>query len=129
VLSNLIAEEKSQFKLRFATFLGTMVLTEIARFKHPAFCEEKEWRFVVIPFLGPHVISPKGDMKFRTSRGLLIPYLELHPAGNSRILPIDSIRYGPTLESRRTEHALRLFLEQQGYKDVRLDGSDIPVRL
>jgi hypothetical protein len=129
VLSGLTLQERNKFKAGFSEFVGTLVLTEIARFKHPAFSEEKEWRFVVRPYIGPHLLAPNSDMKFRPSRGLLIPYFELRPTDNSHLLPIDSIRYGPTLERRRTENALGFFLIQQGYKNVRLDGSYIPVRL
>jgi Protein of unknown function (DUF2971) len=50
--------------------------TAPARFKHPAFREEREWRLVV-PASGPSAVEPKPDVKFRSGTLGVTPYLEI----------------------------------------------------
>jgi len=123
------AQEKKVFFISFNMFLQTAALTEIVRFKHPAFKDEKEWRLVVRPtssFLNQAEIS---QLKFRPSRGMVVPYLELKPKVNGTPLPIDYVRYGPTLDKKRAEKSLDLLFKQKGYVNVKFHGSDIPVIL
>jgi len=121
-------EEKKVFFISFNMFLQATALAEIVRFKHPAFTDEQEWRLVArpkSPFLSQGEIL---QLKFRPSRGMVVPYLELRPK-NGDLLPIDYVRYGPTLEKKRAENSLDLLFKQKGYPEVKFYGSDIPVIL
>jgi hypothetical protein len=129
LLTGLEEKQRLAFVSMFRWFIDTMALTEIARFKHPAFREEKEWRLVARPWSGATNAKKTGNLKFKSSRGMLTPYLELSPKEDKSLLPIVSVRYGPTLEKRRAENTLSLFLKQLGYTNVHLHGSEIPVRL
>jgi hypothetical protein len=129
LITGLEEKQRLAFVSMFRWFIDTMALAEIARFKHPAFREEKEWRLVVRPLPGGTDAKKTGKLKFKPSRGMLTPYLELSPREDKSLLPIESVRYGPTLERRRAENVLNLFLRQRGYTNVQLHGSEIPVRL
>lgn len=113
----------------FVHYLETLALREIVRFKHPAFREESEWRLIAQP--PPRISGEYQDavatVKFRPSHGVPTPYIELRPEGD--LLPITSVRYGPTLERKRVEHALAVLLRKLGYPNIELVGSEIPVRL
>jgi hypothetical protein len=124
---NIEDEYKPLFFTSFEMFLQTLALGEIVRFKYPAFKDEKEWRLVIrpqSPFLNSGEI---GQLKFRPARGMVIPYLELRPKLKAGRLPIDFVRYGPTLEKKRVENSLDLLFKQNGYGDVTFRGSEIPV--
>ena len=105
-----------------------VALGEIVRFKHPAFEEEKEWRLIAQP-KGLKADEEKfvDTLKFKTSRGMPMPYIELLPEGE--LLPITSVQFGPTLEKKRVEHALGVLFRKHGYGKTRIEGSEIPVRL
>jgi hypothetical protein len=105
-----------------------IALGEIVRFKHPAFEEEKEWRLIAQP-KGLEADEDKfiNTLKFRASRGVPMPYIELMPEG--KLLPITSVQYGPTLERKRVEHALNVLFRKHGYGEIRIAGSEIPIRL
>jgi hypothetical protein len=115
-------------------FLNDLILDEIVAFKNPAFEQEEEWRLVAKPrlsrTLSPSLSPAPGDssVKYRTRRGVLVPFIELRPEEGDR-LPILSIRYGPSLDELRTELALEGFLSQCGYPRVRIFGCDMPVIL
>jgi hypothetical protein len=119
---------KQLFIVSFNSFLQTMASTEIVRFKHPAFAEEKEWRLIVRPLSTNLSTNEMALLKFRPSRGVLVPYLELRPK-ESTLLPVSWVRYGPTLEKKRVENSLKLLFKQKGYSPVPIHGSDIPVIL
>jgi hypothetical protein len=120
-----------------------LLLDRIVAFKNPAFKEEKEWRLIVRPSLirsqataqvkaqvkaRARKSNPTGSpFKFRQFRGSLIPYIELHPKEGK--MPLRSIRLGPSLETERTGNALELLLATCGYKNIDVQGSDLPVIL
>ena len=108
------------------SLLKRFALKEIVRFKHPAFEEEREWRIIAQPKTESAELKVMQALKFKASRGVPSPYIELLPDGN--LLPITSVRYGPTLEKKRVEQALDVFFKKHGYSQIR-DGSEIPVRL
>src|SRR5258708_1877548 len=87
--------ERHLFSLSFNTFLQTLALNEIVRFKDPAFEEEREWRLAVRPMSRNRNDQELKHLKFRTARGMAVPYLELRPKTGA-LLPITSVRYGPT---------------------------------
>jgi hypothetical protein len=118
------------FIIETSEFLSELLLDEIATFKNPAFEEESEWRLVVRPrWIDKSAnFSTSSLIKFRESRGYLVPYLELRPPEGQR-LPIRAIRYGPSLIRERVEDPLQLFLNSCGFRGVRIDGSELPVIL
>jgi hypothetical protein len=106
--------------------LQKLTMAEIVRFKHPAFEEEKEWRLIAQPrLLKEDDDGVVNSLKFRASRGVPMPYIELLPEG--KLLPIKSVRYGPTLERKRVEHSLGMLFRKHGYPEMRIEGSQIPV--
>jgi hypothetical protein len=108
--------------------LQTFAINEIVRFKHPAFAVEKEWRLIVRP-TSPNLNTKEiAYLQFRTSRGMMVPYVELHPKEGA-LLPITSVRSGPTLDQRRVAKSLDLLFKQKGYGNIPINGSEIPVIL
>ncbi|MGA2233856.1 MAG: DUF2971 domain-containing protein [Terriglobales bacterium] len=118
-------------KLLIATM--DILLEEIVRFKSEAFKVEKEWRAVVRQreFLkqgtddGGKTPVP---VHFRTSRGMLIPYVKLVPWKRDKKLPIACIRSGPMLDTTMATVATCMMLEKNKFPRVRVHGSDITVR-
>lgn len=45
------------------------------------------------------------------------------------LLPIQSVRYGPTLKQKQAVNALSLLFQQKGYPEIPFNGADIPVVL
>ena len=86
--------------------------------KHPSFSEEKEWRILQVGR------NPK-DVKFRTGRGIVIPYLEL-----SEIPPdvFASVTFGPGHDPEFGVKPMESFLKQNQLEHVRLQASEIPLR-
>jgi hypothetical protein len=118
-------QEKAVFITSFNTMLQTLAASDIFRFKHPAFQAEREWRLIVRPFSLNLSHLEMQQLKFRTtSKGLVVPYLELRPKEGA-LLPVASVRYGPTLEKKRVVSSLGLLFRQKGYA-VDFHGSDIP---
>jgi Protein of unknown function (DUF2971) len=120
--------QKKVFIISLNMFLQTMAATEIIRFKHPSFAEEREWRLAVRPASPHFALQEIQQLQFRTARGMLIPYVELRPKEGA-LLPIKRVRYGPTLEKKRVLNSLELLFKQKKYADVQFEGSEIPVIL
>ena len=106
------------------------MLDEIVGFKTDAFKEEQEWRLVI---RSSELLKQGTDdagktppkINFRTSRGIVIPYVHLVPIAGK--LPIRRIRFGPTLDPKRARASVEMLLEANGFGGVKVDGSDIPV--
>jgi hypothetical protein len=120
--------EKYLFSTSFNTFLQTMAFSEIVRFKDPAFEEEREWRLAVRPMSLKLNDQEAQQLRFRTTKGNIIPYVELRPRGGE-LLPVRSVRYGPTLRQKQALNALSLLFHQKGYPDIKFEGADIPLVL
>jgi len=76
--------------------LTSALLRILVGFKQDMFSHEREWRLV------EHVAQSnqkKRQCKFRSSRGVILPYIELSLGGEISDLPVSEIRCGPT--SRR----------------------------
>jgi hypothetical protein len=67
-------------------------------------------------------------MKFKSARGMLTPYVELKPHPGM-LLPITSVRYGPTLDKKQADNSLSMLFSKHGYSGIDIHGSQIPVRL
>lgn len=96
----------------------------VACFKHPAFKDEREIRFVVTLRDSPRV-------HYRQASGRLVPYVALHfndrQQPSQQRLPIASIRAAPTARNETTLVVTEM-ARSFGYQDVRVDKSMIPFR-
>ena len=97
--------------------------------KHPSFSEEQEWRIAhELPYSEGYP-----EVKFRTSGGNLVPYVELDLFSEEKStrpgFKLVSITHGPTLETRSgwTKKALHMLAERSGFPDCEIQGSDIPL--
>jgi len=110
-----------------------ILLEEIVGFKNKAFDVEKEWRIVVRQRElvkqgtddGGKTTTP---VHFRTSNGMLVPYVYLIATEPTERLPVACVRSGPTLDRTTTGMVVRMMLEKNGFSNVRVEGSDISVR-
>jgi len=110
-----------------------MLMEEIVGFKNQAFEVEQEWHVVVRHREltkqgtddGGKTLTP---VHFRTSKGMLVPYVKLIPSDPTKKLPIASVRSGPTLDKTTAGMAVGMMLHTYGFPGVRVQGSDIPVR-
>ncbi|TAM79773.1 MAG: DUF2971 domain-containing protein [Acidobacteria bacterium] len=111
-----------------------MLFEEIIGFKNRAFEVEKEWRVVV---RRRELLKQGSDdggrtpipVYFRSLEGGLVPYVKLIPTDPAKKLPIVSVRSGPTLEKATASMVITMLLHRNGFSNVRVQGSDIPVRL
>jgi hypothetical protein len=104
------------------------LMEQIVSFKNAAFAEEREWRIVVQPALSQTpLLEGKKDpaVYLRSGRSLLFPYVKIVPTDDK--LPIESVRFGPTLNKTRADNSLKVLLSLHGYENVKIHGSDIPV--
>jgi hypothetical protein len=127
---------QSHGRLRYDEFrkiVEEMLLEESIGFKNKAFEVEKEWRVVVRQreLLAQGVDD--GEMPlpvhFRSLRGMLTPYVKLIPIDKAQKLPIACVRSGPTFEKIASGMAIRMILDKNGYPNIRVQGSDIPVKV
>lgn len=115
------------------SYLFTRMTSELSLcFKHNAFQEENEWRALVLidrteRFANLH------EVKFRSSRNLLIPYIERKiaaPAGPwATWLPIDQIYIGPSNNHDLAEKSLQWLIDTtERPHAVEILNADIPLR-
>lgn len=102
---------------RYATF-----------FKHKTFQEEQEWRLIYSPTEDAH----SSQIKFRSGRLGIIPYTEIglpecEGDGQRGILPIVSVRIGPTAQPKLERKALGM-LTRDMYPNLEFLDSAIPLR-
>ena len=117
--------ESSVTKSRARVFSAMGELVGFAfGFKDPAWAEEQEWRAV-------HV-RPNGELpgvEFRPDSGVAMPYISLamgtDPEGR---LPIRHIVQGPRINSDLAAKSLELLLTANGYSDVDIAVSSVPLR-
>jgi hypothetical protein len=93
-------------------------------FKDPAWAEEQEWRAVyVVPNGGSE------GVRFRPHAGVAVPYVSLamgtDPGGR---LPIRQIVLGPRVDTDTAVRSLELLLARNGYSDVDITVSSVPLR-
>ena len=93
-------------------------------FKDPAWAEEQEWRAV-------HVL-PHGELEgvqFRPDSGVAMPYISLAMGtGPDGKLPIREIVQGPRVNTDTAVRSLELLLAANGYSDVDITVSSVPLR-
>jgi hypothetical protein len=128
-----VAEHPQVGYARISRAIADILLDEIVTFKNEAFKIEKEWRVVV----RQQELTKQGTddggttplaIHFRTSRGMVVPYVKLIPTDPAKKLPVASIRSGPTLDKTTAGMAVSLILDRNGFSGVRVQGSEISVR-
>lgn len=99
-------------------------------FKNGDFREEQERRLIFTPY--PAAL-PKP--KFRTKRGLLVPYFSLRELAEPAVvgvlgfkLPIKGILIGPSLHKELNVESMKMMLAKHGYLDVPVRASATPYR-
>jgi DUF2971 family protein len=113
--------------------IGDILMEEIVAFKNKAFEMENEWRVVVRRReLMKQGTDDGGKTRpptyFRSSDGMLVPYVKLIPIEEGGKLAVASIQSGPMLDKTTALMAVSQLLDKNGFSGVRLLGSDIPAR-
>lgn len=86
--------------------------------KNKCFSHEKEVRIIL------RVKKDKDIPKFKCSHGVIVPYHEVYFSHKI----IDSITVSPIMDYDLASKGLRMFLDNNGFKDVKIKESQIPVR-
>ncbi|HEV7242721.1 MAG TPA: DUF2971 domain-containing protein [Thermoanaerobaculia bacterium] len=109
--------------LTFATgSLGVFFSMFLYGFKHRAFEQEREFRFV---YPGFDMNAPEGKaLHFRDFGGTIKPYIEADFA-QAELL---EIVYGPTANAGLTERWLQMALDAYSFKGVKVRPSEVPMR-
>jgi len=109
---------------RWAAATSNAIGSLIARMKSPAFEEEREWRIIIIRFA-----FDQDRVRFRVSpSGLFVPYFPFHFKKDG-VKAVREERHGPTVNPTLAIRSVGQLLTQLGYKDVKLTGSAIPLRV
>ncbi|MEE8407757.1 MAG: DUF2971 domain-containing protein [Acidimicrobiia bacterium] len=115
--------EMTGARARLFAALGEVV-GFVFSFKDPAWAEEQEWRSVYV--------LPEGELdgvEFRPDGGIAVPYVTLamgtDPDGR---LPIREIVQGPRLDNETGVRSLELLMASNGYSDVKITVSSVPLR-
>jgi hypothetical protein len=113
--------------------VGEMLMEEALAFKDAAFSVEKEWRLVVIRRQLLKQGTDDGGktpppLHFRPAGRYLVPYIRLIPRMGNDKIPLRSIRSGPTLDRLAAILSVHPFLDNNGFRGVRLEHSAISLR-
>jgi len=92
--------------------------------KHNKFEEEREYRQIYQP--GNTCLKLKHG--FRNSKFGLTPYVEIGFLEKNK-LPLKTITIGPCQDFNQEQKALKILLVQQGYEQVEIIKSEIPLRV
>lgn len=91
--------------------------------KHPKFAEEKEYRH----FYQPSKSQLKLEEQFRNGQFGLTPYVTIGFLETNR-LPLKNVRIGPCNDFDLESSSLRMLLDTNGYGNVGIFESEIPLR-
>ena len=75
------------------------------RLKHPTFQEEREWRLV-----SPLISLEDPQVKYRSGKSMLIPYIELQIADEKKRIIIDHVTLAPTPHPKLAERSVYRYL-------------------
>ncbi len=106
------------------TALHSEVIRLCAKFKSPAFREEREWR--ILQFLPPR--TDHLDVKFRATESRIVPYVELEFSADENRLPIDRVVVGPTMGPGAFHNSVRVLFDACRYDNVEVIDSVVPFR-
>jgi hypothetical protein len=104
---------------------------ECARFKNPAFIEEREWRLVsrginLWDRKTEWFVDPGVDAH-TTTRGL-VPHVSVNLSLAGSCLGIADVVVGPSVDAHLQRDAVRLFLQRHGLRETQVGISGIPFR-
>jgi hypothetical protein len=94
--------------------------------KHPSFKEEKEWRLI-----SPLINSFNDNVKFRTGKSMIIPYIEFSLADENNKIDFEEIIIGPTPHLELSKMSTQLLLVKSGFDEndsKKVKISKIPYR-
>jgi Protein of unknown function (DUF2971) len=115
--------EMTGARARLFAALGEVV-GFVFSFKDPAWSEEQEWRSVYV--------LPEGELDgvdFRPDGGIAVPYVTLAIGTDPDArLPIREIVQGPRLDNETGVGSLELLMASNGYSDVKITVSSVPLR-
>lgn len=104
--------------------------------KHPTFSQEQEWKLLGFPLKAVNKFPPFlefGDaydsymgINTRVVGNRMVPYMEFIPK-KGRPLPIVSVTCGPHIHQRLNARAIELLLVSNGFRDVQINLSQIPL--
>ena len=118
-----IGSDLTEARARVFSTLGELVGFAFS-FKDPAWAEEQEWRSVYV--------VPDGELEgvhFRPSGGVAVPYVSLKMGTDlGGKLPIRQIVQGPSVDTDTAVRSLELLLASNGYSDVDITVSSVPLR-
>lgn len=109
--------KKEYFKQEALNHIRRKLIDLVPLIKSNYFAYEREVRLAV-------VANNPQSVKYRYSGALIIPYITI-------LLPKSSLRkimIGPTLDMTRIKYSLRMFLNDMGYENVKLETSNAPYR-
>lgn len=92
--------------------------------KHPKFKEEQEWR--IMASLKTNYV--KGQIKFRPSSTLIVPYIEIPLPMEAERLMIDEVFICPTNERELSMASVELLLRSRNVSCSKVNCSTIPYR-
>ncbi len=97
-----------------------------AFFKNDKFSHEKEFRFVISIDEDKLTNYTEGPLKldFRISNGIVTPYLALHFSKKA----LKRVQLSPNTEVDISKKSIKEFCRCEGYKDVEVKASTIPIR-
>jgi len=99
--------------------------------KHESFSEEKEWRIVTYP-KGATLTGMMADnyegVSIRATSKLLLPYMSLEPLSGKR-LPLIGVRCGPSQLQEQSARAMHILLRKNGYNNLPVTLSRVPLRI
>ena len=97
--------------------LERSLLSFLAKFKHEAFRDEKEWRIID---------TSDRNALFRVRGSALVPYVALR--NGKKCLPVVKVTVGPGFDQELTRLSVRNFLNRKGYNDIKVCLSKAPYR-
>lgn len=104
--------------------LGNIVSFYAAMFKHSSFKSEREWRLTSFIDEG----DPDQEIKVRTRRGSLVPYLDLDICKSADcVFPVTSVGIGPGFTDPAVSYAVKRLCAQHS-QSVEVYVADTPFR-
>lgn len=114
--------------------IADILMEEIVGFKNKSFKDEREWRVVV----RARVLMKQGTddggrssphIHFRRLNGRQVPFVKLIPVKADEKLRMVDVRCGPNVDKATARTAANMLLDTNGFLNVCVEDSDIPVGL
>jgi hypothetical protein len=123
---NFDAKVREEFFDKWSFELFKVVERVAVRNKSPSFSDEREVRLVMRPGRRPPSLSPL-SVRFRQSRSLVVPYVEIPTLCHGQPSPIKQVVVGPCAHSSEVAEAIQQLLAQKHLTAV-VKSSSIPFR-